>query len=163
MLVSALKMKSATEEIISFSVSKSFYHVCRIILEYHMNIIWDNLSFTTYTQKRKWGKKKKKKPTQVDKCFTVLKHISCSNICREVLRKITVHVMVFSEPSSPHQVCCFECWLHPRTPRQLPPVRRGRQAEAGNGARTQALMVQSVDLPGTDTWTLPPLSTGNTH
>lgn len=160
MLVSALKMKSATEEIISFSVSKSFYHVCRIILEYHMNIIWDNLSFTTHNQKRKWSKKK---PTQVDKCCRALNHISCSNIYREVLRKTTVHATVFSEPSSPHQSSKLECWLYPRTPRQLPRVRRWRQAEAGNGARTQVLMVQSADLPGTDTWVLPPLSTGNAH
>lgn len=82
MLASALKMKRATEEIISFTVSKSFYHVCRIILEYHRNIIGENLSFITYIQKRGgdggW---------RVRRCryenTSVLNHISCSKIWRQ--------------------------------------------------------------------------------
>lgn len=87
MLVSALKMKRATEEIISFTVSKSFYHVCRIILEYHMNIIWENLSFITYNQNSggAWGGEKKKNRSRYANA-SLLNHVSCSKICRDVLR-----------------------------------------------------------------------------
>lgn len=97
MLVSALKMKRATEEIISFTVSKSFYHVCRIILEYHMNIIWENLSFVTYTQRAGMGRvgergKKGRRYANV----SVLNHTSCSQIYRNVIR-INFQVFIITQ------------------------------------------------------------------
>lgn len=165
MLVSALKMKRATEEIISFTVSKSFYHVCRIILEYHMNIIWENLSFTTYNQKRGVEVKGKKK-AQVCMCFSMLNHISSSKICRDVLGMSIVNEMVTSNPSCPHEVCCFECWLYPGAnlvadaeSQKMGPS----QTEPRSRARAQVLTVQSTNLPGTNICALIPLSSWNTQ
>lgn len=82
MLVSALKMKRATEEIISFTVSKSFYHVCRIILEYHRNINRENLPFITYFQKKGRGGGCRVGRSRYGN-ISVLNHISCSEICRQ--------------------------------------------------------------------------------